>query len=124
MGKIFEFLKELRKKPQKTRRAIFFWIMIILVPLIVFFLLVSMKSGFEKAVVNPEARPSFGEKFLEIAGNFFAKVWQGVKLVFRGFSDFFRAEKLREFSRSLFGKPRIEVLESGPEINLPPPAVN
>ena len=117
--KVFNYLKDLRKQPKKTREAVFFWVMFAVVPLIVFFLAVSVKLNIEKAVVNPGQEPSFGEKIFEIVGGFFSKVWQGLSLIFQSVSEFFQSEKFRDFLRSVFGKPRIEVLSPGQEINLP-----
>ncbi len=117
--KAFNYLKGLRKKPKKTREAVFFWTMLIVVPLIVFFLAISVRSGIERAVVNPGEQVSFGEKVFEIVGSFFDKVWQGLSLVFRSVSEFFKSERFQDFFWSIFGKPRIEVLEPGQEINLP-----
>ena len=119
MVKVFEYLKNLRKRPKKTREAVFFWTMFVVVPLIIFFLAVSMKSNIEKTVINPGEQVNFGEKVFEIVEGFFAKVWQGLSLVFQSVSEFFQSEKFRGFLRSVFGKPRIEVLEPGQEIDLP-----
>ncbi len=115
----FNYLKGLRKKPKKTREAVFFWTMLVVVPLIIFFLIISVRGNIEKAVVNPGGQVSLGEKVFEAIRSFFDKVSQGLSLILRSVSDFFQSERFQDFLRSVFGKPRIEVLEPGQEINLP-----
>jgi len=117
--KAFQYLKDLRKKPKKTRQAFYFWSMLIVIPLIIFLLAVSMRINIQESLASPGQQQTFGEKAFEVVRSFFDKVRQGLSLIFRSVSDFFQSERFRDFLRSFFGKPRIEVLEPGQEINLP-----
>ncbi|HCI05542.1 MAG: hypothetical protein UX26_C0001G0023 [Parcubacteria group bacterium GW2011_GWC1_45_9] len=119
--KLFNYLRDLKKKPKKTRESLYSLVMLILVPLIIFFLLISIKGSIGKALANPGEQISLGDRLIEVLKGFFGKVQQGLVLIFQGGRDFFSSEKFYNFFRLILGKPKIQIMEPGEEINLPVP---
>ncbi|KKS08398.1 MAG: hypothetical protein A2418_01855 [Candidatus Brennerbacteria bacterium RIFOXYC1_FULL_41_11] len=117
--KFFDYLKDLKKGSKKTRRAFYIWTILAVVPLVAFLFVFSMKSGVRNALSSPESGLTLGEQATSVFKDFFGDVWQGAGLIFKNTSEFFRSEKFLNMLRSVFGGPKIEVLEPGPEINLP-----
>ncbi|MEW5805456.1 MAG: hypothetical protein AB1721_01895 [Patescibacteria group bacterium] len=122
MPRLKEKLKELKKKPKSVKQNLSFLILVLIVPIIIFFWFIGLKSNLERVSLSGE-QEFFGEKIIELIKLFFSYVSQGFVLLYSRLTELISRVDwlsfLKNLGRLILGKPRVEFLEPGQPIDLP-----
>lgn len=118
MAKLREKIKLLRKKSKAEKQRLSTLLFLVIIPLIVFFWLVSLRSSLERVSLGKEVEP-FGEKLIKLMKQIGAIVNQGATLLFSRLTQIDWRKIFTSLGQLLLGKPRVEFLEPGQPVELP-----